>query len=389
MHSTALKNGRCTHDDVRNIVRDVLADARFKSALVTWVQQTFKAFIVDEAYDSNEDDVMLIRLLAEAGVAVTLVGDEWQALYEFRGAVPGMLARTADDLGFQKAEILSSYRFTPELYAVARDLREGGRVELTAAKPNTQVDIVLCHDWATLWDLGPAILPLAVGTPKTALDAVLTLILDVLVHEQLGVRAVFKGEAERMLRIPASETNEAPRADVVRTVEAMAEESMSFLELRDNLDWDLDRAVRRRILRSDTRAGTKAKSFRLLKERIETVYGTNSMRPSAGMTVHQAKGREWDSVILVAKGKTWTALQSPLDVDTDSHRVLYVGMTRARLELSVIKVPTADERRSGRRDSEDEQLASGAGWYQFSVRPRVDTLPGPRSLRSVKTGDGN
>ena len=377
LHSTALKSGRCTHNDVRNIIRDVLADARFKAALVTWVQRTFKAFIVDEAYDSNEDDTAMIRVLAEAGVAVTLVGDEWQALYEFRGAVPGMLARTADSLGFRKVEMLSSYRFTPELYAVARDLREGGRVELTIMEPTTEVDIVLCHDWATLWDLGSAILPLAIGgNPKTALDAVLTLILDVLVHEQLGVRAVFKSEAERMLRIAASEGNDAPRADIIRTVEAMAEKPLNLLGLRDSLDWDLDRDVRRRILRSDTMARAKAKNFRVLKERIEATYSVGGRRPSPGTTVHQAKGREWDSVILVAKGKTWTALQGPLDVDTDSHRVLYVGMTRARAELSVIRVPTAEERRSTQHDSTAAQLISAAGWCQFSVRPRAEALTG-------------
>lgn len=49
-----------------------------------------------------------------------------------------------------------------------------------------------------------------------------------------------------------------------------------------------------------------------------------------GLTVHQAKGREWNHVGFVGPEDQHTALSGGLAIDVDMHRVLYVALTRGR-----------------------------------------------------------
>ena len=44
--------------------------------------------IVDEAFDMNPLDIAVVRSAIHAGVPTTIVGDQWQSLYEFRGSSP-------------------------------------------------------------------------------------------------------------------------------------------------------------------------------------------------------------------------------------------------------------------------------------------------------------
>ncbi|WP_149828436.1 ATP-binding domain-containing protein [Streptomyces tailanensis] len=55
-----------------------------------------------------------------------------------------------------------------------------------------------------------------------------------------------------------------------------------------------------------------------------------------GMTCHQAKGREWDRVGGRLEAADAAALRRGLDPTEESHRALYVALTRARhLSLAV------------------------------------------------------
>jgi DNA helicase-2/ATP-dependent DNA helicase PcrA len=49
-----------------------------------------------------------------------------------------------------------------------------------------------------------------------------------------------------------------------------------------------------------------------------------------GLTAHQAKGREWDTVGVCLGGSERAALAQGLTVTSESHRAVYVACTRAR-----------------------------------------------------------
>lgn len=57
-----------------------------------------------------------------------------------------------------------------------------------------------------------------------------------------------------------------------------------------------------------------------------------------GLTVHQAKGREWDKVGLVLADSELSSLGVGLDPDRASNRRLYVACTRARHESLCVAV---------------------------------------------------
>ena len=48
------------------------------------------------------------------------------------------------------------------------------------------------------------------------------------------------------------------------------------------------------------------------------------------MTVHQAKGREWNSVGVVLTSNDTAILANGLEPLTDDHCILYVALTRAK-----------------------------------------------------------
>ena len=63
--------------------------------------------------------------------------------------------------------------------------------------------------------------------------------------------------------------------------------------------------------------------------------------PVLGLSVHQAKGLEWDRVLFL-EGELTTEPDKAnvLDVDEESHRSVYVGLTRARSRVRVLPVQT-------------------------------------------------
>ena len=83
-----LEAGICTHQDIRDVLELALTDSRIARYVRERLGATMRALIVDEVFDANDLDISVIEMAVDAGVAVTLVGDPWQALYVFRGARP-------------------------------------------------------------------------------------------------------------------------------------------------------------------------------------------------------------------------------------------------------------------------------------------------------------
>ncbi len=83
--------GTCTHQDVRDILELALRDPLSASRVRQRLGDVMRALIVDEVFDANDLDIAIIESAIAAGVAVTLVGDPWQALYLFRGARPHLV----------------------------------------------------------------------------------------------------------------------------------------------------------------------------------------------------------------------------------------------------------------------------------------------------------
>jgi len=318
----------CTHADVRDVLEQALADPRCLDRVSSRLASTTRALIVDEVFDANDLDIAVIELAINAGVAVTLVGDPWQALYVFRGArpeaVPKLLHRTSAHI----LPLTHSFRWRDkDQRELAGRLRDGAAVTLPVDEHGGaafDVDVVLGLFWKPLWEIGEHVLPLAFHGFKGGIEeAAATLLLNHTTRNIFSEDATYLREALTALAI------EDP--DVPRQLEPDLEGVLELLPTpgKPGLRAAYDRLVKvmGTVSPRGMRPAHPAHTRRLAAVAKRVLYPG---RPVPGLTTHQAKGREWDIVGVRLTPSERAALAGGLTVHEDSHRMLYVACTRAR-----------------------------------------------------------
>jgi DNA helicase-2/ATP-dependent DNA helicase PcrA len=327
-----LKLGRCTHDEVRQVVARALLNPDHRAVLNGYLRKTVRALIVDEVFDSNPLDLNVISLAVDAGIETTIVGDPWQALYGFRGARPDLVPGLAASHGFVIWPVSRSFRFdTTETQQVADDLRAERGVKLPALRGRP--DAVLASHWQTLWDGPKDVLPASFGPVGNQTDAALVLFLDYVLNQHFGSRAMYVGEAEVILRLTARPVGSAISMLFNPVVTA----------LRGGTDVDAREALR--LLRASMMTLGTPRRLRSLGASAEAKQTARLLALGArlarsplvpGLTIHQAKGREWRTVGIILSAAERRQLEAGLSPDVDDHRRLYVGLTRARSEIGLV-----------------------------------------------------
>jgi DNA helicase-2/ATP-dependent DNA helicase PcrA len=104
-------SGVCTHDEFRQIVEAAIPSQQLRDAVVEYLRASITALIVDEVFDGDALDLRIVWLAAAAGIPSTLIGDPWQALYEFRGAEPERVWDIVTGLKFKPLPVRRSFRF--------------------------------------------------------------------------------------------------------------------------------------------------------------------------------------------------------------------------------------------------------------------------------------
>lgn len=123
-------------------------------ALRESVWSNYDTVLLDEAQDSNGVVVSMLHHQQHNGRRLTLVGDRYQTLYSWRGAVDGMSQFAVD----HKMRLTKSFRFGPAiadeankwLTLLGTDLRLEGYEKLNSTLGEvTNPDVVLCRKNAT------------------------------------------------------------------------------------------------------------------------------------------------------------------------------------------------------------------------------------------------
>lgn len=339
--------GICTHQDVRDILAMALQDPTSAARVEQRLGEMMRALIVDEVFDANDLDIAIIESAIAAGVAVTLVGDPWQALYLFRGArpqaVPELLART----GIPTLPLTESFRWrSTEQRQLATQLRSGQGVILPTELD--ELDVVLALWWKDLWELGGGVLPLAFHAFKGGYEeAAATLLLNHVTRNVFDLDATYLNDALTALNI---QDRDVPRqlepalqgvVEILRPGGAAAVKA-AYLEMVRVVG-----TVSERELRKPHAAHTR----RLADLQKRLMFPG---RPVPGLTTHQAKGSEWEVVGVRLRDGERAALAAGLSSTEDMHRKIYVACTRARRRtVEVLPEPsattTAHRRRSRRR----------------------------------------
>ena len=340
-----LLEGVCTHQDIRGVLGQALRDpacaARVRHRLAT----TMRALVVDEVFDANDLDIAIIEAAINAGVAVTLVGDPWQALYVFRGArpqvVPELLARTR----VRTLPLTRSFRWRDDSQRqLATDLRAGEGVSLPIGDVD-DLDVVLALRWQDLWDLGGGVLPLAFHSFKGNgyEEAAATLLLNHVTRSIYDLDATYLTDALTALAITDREAPRYLEPYLQQVVETLRPGGKTAVTTAYNQLLDVVKILSPRYLRPAHASHTK----RLAQIQQRLVHPG---RPVPGLTTHQAKGGEWERVGVRLTDGERAALASGLSVIEDTHRKLYVACTRAHVRtVEVPPAPPSRPKRSARR----------------------------------------
>jgi DNA helicase II / ATP-dependent DNA helicase PcrA len=327
-----LLNGIWTHQDIRDFVVSCLREDRCRLLLSEYVAARWHEVIVDECFDGNDEDTEVWSLLAAHTQRLTLFGDHWQAIYEFRRSDASAVRAWATSQMAPQREPLrltESHRHSPAMALLCEQARNGSPIALPTWLEGThpEVDIALGRWWSDLRRSG--IRPDQLGSLRSCTHALLEIAYQQVVFGQ----STFRGDARAaiLIRMVSGDDSLSVFPELSGCLAACSD-ILDFLKLCqerfeaagiDTKDFTASYNGSRRGRRGE-RWGAD------VDHRLEFARSNPSLSSRRGITIHSAKGREWEHVGVVPNGSLKDRLKEGLSVDDEEDRIVFVGISRAR-----------------------------------------------------------
>ena len=359
-------------DLLERAVRMLEADEQVRAA----VHERWRALTVDEYQDVNLLQQSLLDLWLGDRDELCAVGDDYQAIYSFTGASAEWLL--ALPRRFPHARVVRlerNYRSTPQVLELANRLvpRLGGSAKTLAptrpggAEPVVGPRLDVVAHVRRLHAEGVALEEMAVLVRTNARTSEFEEAFHDAAIPFQGASLLARDAARQMLK--ALRGRRGPAAEVVRE-----------LAVRQGLQAEIPDKLGER---EQTRQADLARLVRLAEDFVGEVEDfVDSLRErfgeSAGcgvhlLTLHRAKGLEWDAVLLphVEEGELPVRRG---DVE-EERRLFYVGLTRAKRHLLV----TWEGRPS--RFLDELGVRAAAPPFPKRERPVLEQTPAVQALR--------
>ena len=339
----------------------------------------FDEIIVDEAQDTNAMQLECLRLIAEAGLrSIMLVGDYDQSIYGFSGASPEGCERLAVALGLKVLTLTENYRSSQVICDAAAAFRGGGIPDSAVGK-YSELEIkpqILLYKPGQVAGLSQA-LATAVETHELSVKSSMVLVRGSALANQIRGENRPKISGPVLLLLEARSTS-ALTLDQYRELEQLLIQE-SFGVRKPNVRVDrmtirshaIDLVDELPVLEGDLASWAREalKTLRIRASLISPATISNSEVPvpsdwrrfeveditgapsgTVVDTIHKAKGKSIDAVMLVAEkpsedwhtsnAAAWSAgLGAGQSAEiSEEIRLAYVALTRAR-QLFVLALP--------------------------------------------------
>ena len=405
------KAGRIDFDD---LLLETVGLLETDEEAAATVRERKRWFSVDEYQDTSPLGQRLLELWLGESRDLCVVGDEDQTIYSFTGATPDFLTSFAARWpGAREIELVRNYRSTPQVLELANRLiaAEGREKRLVATRPDgpaptitkhltAEAELLALADWvrARLRDgVAPGEVAVLVRTNAQLAPIEEALTRAGVAYQVRGIRFYDRPEvrsAIESLKRPAIDASgfdlpgavKARWADAVGYDEDGVAEGDEARERQASLETLL--SIVTEVVRGDSYATVATVlaelAARSAHEREGSADGVNLL------TYHRAKGLEWDAVYLPALEEGSLPIRQAIDDEAglaEERRLMYVGITRARVHLAL---SWAERREVRGRDGRRQPSRFITDVQPPVPRPgtRVRTLPGPPvAAREVRAGE--
>jgi ATP-dependent DNA helicase UvrD/PcrA len=363
--------GRIDFDDLLTLTVDLLEGDTEAAATVRARKRWFS---VDEYQDTNPLQQRLLELWLGERRDLAVVGDEDQTIYSFTGATPEFLREfTARWPGATTVELQRNYRSTPQVLELAnRLIASTGRskrlvatrgpgpeatITMLRTEEEEQIDLVRRIRDFLREGVAPAEIAILVRTNAQLAPLEETLTRAGIAYQVRGVRFYARPEVRGAI---TALRHRSPSARGAALGVAARELFRDELGYEEGVEPDGAEA-RERAAALETLLGILDDEVRLNPELTAAAYVADLDARAAHerehadtgvvlSTLHRAKGLEWDAVLLPALEEGSLPIRQAFDDDEaleEERRLLYVGITRARMHLAL---SWAAQRRTRRRD---------------------------------------
>lgn len=286
---------------------------------------------IDEAQDTNQVQIALLKRMVKPGGRLVAVGDPYQAIYGFRGADSEAMDRIKTEFGCIELPLSMSYRCPQEVVRAAQEYvpiiecfdgaPEGKVEDLADIKADMfgPTDAILCRNTAPLVETAYSLIRQKV--PCRILGRDIGVGLENLI-KKMAAKTIDK-LIEKLYKFRDRETAKMVSKGREDKAQAIEDKVETMLVIIDNLTEN-----------QRTIAG--------LIKAIQDLFSDNGN--SKGLltlaTVHKAKGLEWDKVYILGRWELMPSKWARKDWQREQERnLIYVAYTRSKGELYFLPKP--------------------------------------------------